>query len=290
MELSSPPSLRSLYGAALLAALRRPSRPASLSDLSLGLVAPVSRSRLAAYNRVCGYRLSDELPPTYPHVLAFPLAMALMTRPDFPLPLVGIVHLANTITVYRPVLASEALSFTVFAADLRPHERGRQVDLVAEARVADEVVWTGRSTYLHRESSPSSPSSPAPAPAPSLPAPAAVWRVDRRVGPDYADVSGDHNPVHTSRLAARLFGFPGQIAHGMWSKARCLAALEGRLPAAYTVEVAFKLPVVLPARVAFSAEPVDGGYRLSLRGARSGKPHLVGSIRGIPSDSERTSG
>ena len=129
MELSSPPSLRSLYGAALLSALRRPSRPASLSDLSLGVVAPVSRSRLAAYNRVCGYRLSDELPPTYPHVLAFPLAMALMTRPDFPLPLVGIVHLANTITVYRPVLASEALGVAVRRLELPLPQAVQRVDL-----------------------------------------------------------------------------------------------------------------------------------------------------------------
>jgi acyl dehydratase len=253
-----------------------------LTDLSFVLPSvSVSLARLAAYNRVCGYRLSDELPPTYPHVLAFPVAMALMTRPDFPLPLVGIVHVANAITVHRPVLASEVLSFTVFAADLRPHQRGQQVDLVAEARVGDEVVWTGRSTYLHRSSRPagSAPTSAPPAPVPApVPAPSAVWRVDRRVGPDYADVSGDHNPIHISRVAARLFGFPGQIAHGMWSKARCLAALEGRLPSAYTVEVAFKLPVVLPATVAFSAEPVDGGYRLGLHGARSGKPHLVGQV------------
>ena len=83
---------------------------------------------------------------------------------------------------------------------------------------------------------------------PTPPAGSARWRVEPRVGTDYARVSGDRNPIHTSRLGARLFGFPRPIAHGMWSKARCLAALEGRLPDAYTVEVAFKLPVPLPAR------------------------------------------
>ena len=37
----------------------------------------VDRARLAAYARVCHFRLGDTLPATYPHVLAFPLAMTL---------------------------------------------------------------------------------------------------------------------------------------------------------------------------------------------------------------------
>ena len=61
----------------------------------------------------------------------------------------------------------------------------------------------------------------------------------------------------------------------MWSKARCLAALEGRLPDAYTVDVAFKLPVPLPSTVAFSATP---GWDFALHD-RSGRPHLTGTVR-----------
>ena len=35
----------------------------------------------------------------------------------------------------------------------------------------------------------------------------------------------------------------------MWTKARCIAAIENRLPAAVVVEVAFKKPVILPGTV-----------------------------------------
>jgi acyl dehydratase len=105
-----------------------------------------------------------------------------------------------------------------------------------------------------------------------------VWRV----GPDearaYAAVSGDRNPIHTSTVAARLFGFPRRIAHGMWSKARSLAALEGRLPVACTVDVSFKLPILLPSTVAFSAVQDTDGWHIALHDARTGRPHLVGSI------------
>ena len=54
----------------------------------------------------------------------------------------------------------------------------------------------------------------------------------RDIGRRYGAVSGDRNPIHLYPLTARLFGFRRAIAHGMWTKARCLAALEGRLPEA----------------------------------------------------------
>jgi len=99
--------------------------------------------------------------------------------------------------------------------------------------------------------------------------------VPARVGGDYAAVSGDHNPIHTSRIGARLFGFPRPIAHGMWTKARAIAALEGRLPAAYTVDVAFKQPILLPAKVGFTATERADGWDFRVDGKR---PHLAGQV------------
>src|SRR5262245_42063656 len=113
----------------------------------------VDLSRLATYNRVCGFRLRDTLPATYPHVLAFPLSMQLMSASDFPFPVVGLVHIANRITVHRPMLTSSTLDISVSAENLRPHDRGRQLDVVAVATVDGEEAWRGVSTYLRREGS-----------------------------------------------------------------------------------------------------------------------------------------
>jgi acyl dehydratase len=68
------------------------------------------------------------------------------------------------------------------------------------------------------------------------------------------------------------------IAHGMWTKARCLAALEGELPETYTVDVRFKLPVFLPAKLAFDTEASEGTRRFHVRDARKGKPHVEGRV------------
>ncbi|MEV6524735.1 MaoC/PaaZ C-terminal domain-containing protein [Longispora sp. NPDC051575] len=241
----------------------------------------VDRGALAAYARVCGFRVSDALPATYPHVLSFPLQMDLLTRSDFPFPVLGLVHIANRITVHRPVLASEALSLTVRAVDLRPHDKGRQFDVVSEARVDGELVWQDWSTYLRKGGSDSGSGDGAGAgdraggvDRPEAPRPGAVWQVPGDIGRRYAAVSGDANPIHLYALTARVFGFRKAIAHGMWTKARCLAALEGRLPEAYTVDVRFKLPVLLPAKVGFSAE----GGEFAVHDVRTGRPHLSGTV------------
>lgn len=280
LELPEPPRLAVLYGraaAGLLPGRRRPG--GSVPDLVLvRRQVPVDRSGLAGYARVCGFRLTDTLPATYPHVLAFPLALQLMTAPEFPFPAAGVVHLANRIELRRPLPVDQPLDLAVHAEALRPHHRGQQLDLVAVASAAGQEVWRGVSTYLHRTGAGSGSGEPAERPAP--PEPTAVWRVGAETGRAYAAVSGDWNPIHTSTLAARVFGFRRRIAHGMWTKARCLAQLTPRLPDRYVVAVSFQAPVRLPATVGFSADRSEGGFAVHDR--RSGRPHLTGSIEPLP--------
>jgi acyl dehydratase len=235
----------------------------------------VDARHLADYDRVCGFRLTDELPSTYPHVLTFPLQVKLMTDPGFPFPLLGSVHLANRITQTRPLRVGERFGIRVRVENLRPHPKGRQFDMVSEAFTDVDTVWTDVSTYLRRGGGTGESEKPEPVEPPE---PTAVWRVPEDIGRRYAEVSGDRNPIHLHPLTARLLGFPRAIAHGMWTKARCLAAFEGRLPDAYSVDVRFKLPVLLPARVNFASRPTGDGWTFDLSDARTAKPHLAGRI------------
>lgn len=255
---------------AALTMIPRP-RPDFLPGVGVAQDVTVDRDHLAAYQRVCGFRVDDRLPATYPHVLGFEPAMELLTRSDFPFPVVGLVHIANRIEQLRPLTVADQLSISVHAADLREHPRGRQFDLITTAEVDGELAWRDVSTYLRISRSGQREAKPADEQQPS---PHAIWRVGRDVGTAYAKVSGDHNPIHTSRLGARLFGFPRPIAHGMWSKARCLAALEGRLPDVLTVDVAFKAPILLPGRVGFAYHAGE----FQLFDVKNGKPHLTGRI------------
>jgi acyl dehydratase len=105
------------------------------------------------------------------------------------------------------------------------------------------------------------------------------WRVPGDLGRRYASVSGDRNPIHLYPLTAKAFGFPRQIAHGMWSKARCVAAMANRLPDSVRVEVEFKKPVFLPGKVAFGSRVVEDGMDFSLTNPKDGAPHLLGRAR-----------
>ncbi|WP_062292469.1 MaoC/PaaZ C-terminal domain-containing protein [Demequina phytophila] len=232
--------------------------------------------RLADYARVCGYTLRDTVPATWIHVLTFPLHVALLGDRRSSVRLVGAVHATNTMTLHRPVRATERLSLEVHVENLRPHARGALIDLVGRAEVGGETVWDGASTYL--ASGMEVPGHPATAtdreqwePA----QPIARWRLPAHLGRDYRRVSQDPNLIHTSRIAARAFGFARPIIHGMWTHARALAAVEGRIPATYRAEAAFLKPILLPGTVGLAVSPNDEGLRLAVTTKDGAKPHVL---------------
>lgn len=228
-----------------------PGRGDALPDEALTRELTVRAGDVAAYARVCGFTLRDELPPTYPHVLAFPLHMALLARAPFSA--VGVVHIANRITQVRPLRLGEPLTVSARAGALRPHRRGRQFDLVSEVFAGGERVWHSVSVNLKRGRGDESVRDDWTFEAPPE---TARWRLPGDLGRRYAAVSGDRNPIHLHAWTAKPFGFDRAIAHGMWTKARCLAAL--RLPEAFSAEVRFKRPILLPATVTFGE--ADGRF------------------------------
>src|SRR5579884_812496 len=253
-----------------------------LPDLTLVLEeVTVERERLADYDRVCKFPLRDQLPSTYPHMLAFPLQLALMTDPDFPFAALGLVHIANRVVQHRPILISDEFQLKVWATGLAPHPRGTQFELRSEARIGEQLVWEESSTILKRGKSNQEGESGRrdgkPQPPADLPV-TATWRLPGDLGRRYASVSGDMNPIHIHSLSARLFGFPTAIVHGMWTKARCLAALDPQLPDGFTVEVEFKKPILLPATVQFAERAAPGAISFAVRGAGKGTPHLDGRV------------
>ncbi|MEO7350396.1 MAG: MaoC/PaaZ C-terminal domain-containing protein, partial [Marmoricola sp.] len=198
----------------------------------------------------------------------------------FPFPAIGTVHVGNSITRHRPISPSEKLDVSATAVNLRPHPKGRVFDLVATVTSAGETVWESTSNYL-RVGKGEKSAKPEGEPFDLVPGTGTVWRLPADLGRQYAGVSGDHNPIHLYPLTAKAFGFPRHIAHGMWSKARCIAAMANRLPDSARVEVGFKKPIFLPGKVAFGSRLVTDGLDFSLTKPGDGAPHLVGRARAV---------
>jgi acyl dehydratase len=283
--LSSAPAILPLYAKAALPAVpgvarlpfvRRVCRELPEGRLLLRDVA-VRPRHLGRYLGVCGFPASKTLPPTYLHVLAFPLQLAVLTDRHFPYPAVGLVHAADRITVKRPLDAAERFDITVYVDRLRPHPRGTAFDLVTEASVAGEPVWEELSTLLRRGGNRDSTRHDGVDEADIAEAAGtARWRLPSDLGRRYAAASGDRNPLHLSGLTARAFGYPRPIAHGMWTLARCLAALDHELPAAYTVDASFTRPVPLPSTVRFEYERRTEGLSFRVLDEQTGRRQLTG--------------
>jgi acyl dehydratase len=258
---------------------------------------------VSAYAKVCGFALRDSLPVTYPHVLAFPLHMAVMADGGFPFGAVGLVHVENRIEQHRRVGIDEELTIRVRPTKLAPHPKGQTFSLLTEVSVDGEVVWESVSTMLRRGKG--DPNAVVPAMRGEMPtargdggfealavdAPAgAEWKLGGDLGRRYAAVSGDRNPIHMHSLTAKPLGFPGAIAHGMWTKARCLAALDSRLPDSFAVDVRFRRPILLPGRVQFASVAEGEEIVFAVRDAKRQTPHLDGLVSPLGGKPRATTG
>jgi acyl dehydratase len=298
--LDSSPSILPLYARAALpmipGASLLPFVPGGGGEIpeGLDLVLPgvkADPADVAAYAKVCGFGLRDQLPPTYPHMLAFPLHMAVMSDGSFPFGAVGLVHVENSVTQKRPIGIHEEMTIRVSPTKLQPHSKGKTFSLLTEVFVDGEVVWESTSTMLRRgkangdagKQEKGFESLPADAPA------SAEWKLDGGLGRRYGGVSGDRNPIHMHSLTAKPLGFPGAIAHGMWTKARALAQLENRLPDAFTAEVRFRKPILLPARVEFASQQNGEEILFAVRNAKKGTPHLDGRVQPLKTATKSTS-
>src|SRR6478609_6022395 len=295
--LAEIPSLSKLYvNAAAQAARRRllgthdsadlPAESHEVKGVTVGV------ENLTAYQHLIGETASDVLPAGFIHAIAFPLAMSVMNRDDFPLPLLGMIHLRNSVEQRSPLVFTDVLDMTARVENLRGHRAGTQVDVVAEVRRAgsSDVHWCGVSTYLAKGvflPGIDKPTAIPPRADFTAPDPTALWHLGVDTGRAYAAVSGDFNPIHLSVLSAKALGMRRSIAHGMYLASRALADVGAAKGEAFRWDVVFEAPVFLPARVALeisTVQPEDGAWQRSDYVAwnpRSGRKHFSGSVASL---------
>ncbi len=286
------PALPGLYRQALgLAARRRMLRAAvapavpAVQHRADGV--RVDLGALTRFQQLLGSAARDAVPSAYVHTLAFPVAMSVLARPDFPLPLLGMVHLSNEVYQERPIDAAETLDVVAWAEHLRPHAAGTQVDVVIELRMGAELVWTGRSVYLARgvrlDSAGSDGRRDEDRPSFAVPTPTGVWRLGADTGRRYAAVSGDWNPIHLSGLTAKALGMTTAIAHGMYLAARMVDQAVPAPSGALQWRIDFATPVLLPGSVttSFTRAGDESGRRTDVVGwsAKRRRPHFTGWVR-----------
>ncbi|MEC5405563.1 MaoC/PaaZ C-terminal domain-containing protein [Paraburkholderia sp. MPAMCS5] len=275
------PAPAKLYARALSGIVKR-GRPPQLP--ALRLVRPavaLDPGPVWRYARVCGFIPEHGVPLTYPHLLAFPLHLLMLTDPAFPWPAVGLLHLANHVRLRRPLAYKDLLRVEVEFGALLRHDKGQAFLLHTRIYRRGEAVWDGDSVYLKR-GVPASGGHLDPLEVDTAALQRmARWQLAPQLGRDYASVSGDYNPIHLSALSAKAFGFPRAIAHGMWTLARAASSLQPPKPLAEaTLSAEFKLPMPLPGEASlWSAASSLIERDMEVRDMAGDKPHLRGRMQ-----------
>lgn len=254
----------------------------------------ITTEQVQGYAGLFGSVNPEDLPSVLVHVAAFPAAMELMATPDFPLPLMGMVHLENTVKHRRPVPAETPLDIVASATNLAAHPSGTTVDMIVTVHASPteggptELLWEGTSTYLAKGVRLDGAEKPAKTEHPEFESPlvTAQWRLSGSTGRDYAKVSGDYNPIHLHPLSAKALGMKGMIAHGMYLAGRMLA---GREPAGagHSWSIRFAAPVTLPATVQVNySHPSATRTEVIGWNGRKNRPHFTGVLE-LPELPER---
>jgi hypothetical protein len=277
-DLPKPPALPGLF---MRAALRRGVRGKQLPTFGLRCLMSVEPEHLARYRKVCGIADSAYLPPLYPHILAFPLQMQLLTDKAFPLPLLGLVHIENRIRVLRPLGGLGPITVSVHLDELQPHSKGAVFSLITRLEDQLGLLWEGESRMLCQGLKLPGVAAHQPAACAMPLLEVAHWDAPANTGRRYARAAGDYNPIHLFAATAKLFGFPRAIAHGLWHKARAMEELAKHLPiSGYELAVRFQKPLLLPGAVTLLASAPAANGQLSLQG-RAGLVHMSGSWQAI---------
>ena len=282
-DLPALPPVLPAFARAALSASRKVASPLVFPEWtvrvgSLGF----DRRHVATYNALCGFDRPERIAMTYPQVLATPLYLNLMTRPGFPLPLMGLVHVRNSIEMRRELSIDENFDVSVSLGASREVRSGLELDLVVTfAELDGDMLWKATMTVLRRGPKREGEAAARPSSA-EAGGVAQYLRISapEDIGRRYARISQDFNPIHLHAASARLFGFKRAIAHGLWTKARVLAELTPHLAKSPRLfDVQFRQPLLLPGRAALRYLPESSRIDFSLLEATGGKVHLAGSLR-----------
>ena len=236
---------------------------------------------LKKYNSVCGFDHTLIVPATYIHTFVFPMHTLLLSQPEVPYPLPGLVHFANSIKQIRPLYVGEEFSATVKFGNLIEHEKGQAFELFSYIEVNGKRIWEDTSIYMFKGKEGIGKVLEWEQPTLAENSIKATWDLPNNLGIAYAKASGDFNPIHLHPLTAKLFGFQRHIIHGMWSAGKILALLEKRAEQSFEFTVLFKLPIYLPASVIYRHEKTDTGFSFDVMDRKQEKPHVKGYIKNL---------
>lgn len=238
----------------------------------------VSPAELARFNALSGLPESAVLPLLYPHTIGFPLHMAILTQPAFPVPIWRVLQVRNRIQQHRPLPRDATLDITVQVAGHRILEKGAEFDLHATVSDGATTAWESVNTFYVRGRF-GAPTAQAVPESPRVsPGDTAQWRMPGGGGWRYGGLSGDFNPLHWWSGYARRHGFAEAFFHPQRVLGQCLARLPQPDGPPLRLDAWIKGPVFYGAEVTMGiAQETDATvFALIVEGDQ--RPAIIGRL------------
>ncbi len=250
-----------------------------LPDISINIDnLTLSPDKLKKYNKICGFDHTLIIPATFLHAYIFPMHTNLLSQPDVPFPLPGLIHYANSIIQHRPLYIGEEFSVTCRFGNLIAHDKGQAFEVLSYISVNNKRIWEDVTIYLYKGKEGVGKVLEWNQPILEDNCIKESWSLYQNLGFEFALASGDFNPIHLHPITAKLFGFERHLIHGMWSVGKILALLEKRMPESFELNASFKTPIYLPASVIYRHQKTDDGFDFDIVNNTQEKPHLKGYI------------
>lgn len=216
-------------------------------------------------------------------------ALQLMTQLEGDFPLGGVLHLESELVPLRPLRPDDRVRCRLELERTESSPRGVRLTLTARNwNAAEQLCSESRAVYLIRSREASSGAGRR---REGEEAPSSGWEEVHRwalrsgAGRRYALASGDFNPIHLWGWTARPFGFRRPVLHGYCTQAMVAHALierrfRGDPTALRRLRIAFRAPLLLPARVRLEVR--DGPEQREFRvvGEDGGRVYAEGSFAG----------
>ena len=145
LEFNALPSVVHIFIKALTA--RRPSllkAGQTVGRIEAGIEGLTAEpEKVRAYNALCGFPDGEHMPPPYPHILAFPLQLAILSSDAFPIRLPGLVHVSNRLVQHEPVALQEPLHIECAIEGHQDSDRGQEFeenDVPGEEKIIAVVI------------------------------------------------------------------------------------------------------------------------------------------------------
>jgi acyl dehydratase len=242
---------------------------------------------LASFLQLSGLPPGDGLPMLYPHTVSFPLQMAILTHPSFPVPIWNVLQVRNRLLQLAPMPIEETFDLTASVAAQRILDKGMEIDLYAVASAEGKPAWEAINTfYVRGKFGEPGTAAAVPPPAAAAPPPSlgpdkivAHWRMPGNGGFRFGGLTGDYNGIHLSDWYARRFRFPRAFLHPQRVLGLCLARLPARereLP--QMLETWLKGPVYYGAQVTLRSAERDGATEFAVNIDGDARPAILGRL------------